>query len=98
VTSLIGFLLGGFGIFLGVVVGVGLAYIFNGLSWAIVAGVVMGILTATPFLMSAAVVSTYTATAYHTCLYLWARDVERSQQAGLDVPVTAPRPLAAVLE
>jgi hypothetical protein len=98
VTGLIGFLLGGFGIFLGVVVGVGLATIFSGSTWSIVAGVVLGILFATPFLMSAAVVNTYTATAYHTCLYLWARDVERARQAGLDVPVTAPRPLAAVLE
>jgi hypothetical protein len=44
--------------------------------------------------MLASVIGSYTSTAYHTCLYLWARDVER---AGTGVQVAAPAPLAAVL-
>jgi hypothetical protein len=36
-------------------------------------------------------------TAYHTCLYLWARDVERAQQSGAADEVRAPAPLASVL-
>ena len=35
--------------------------------------------------------------AYHTCLYLWARDVEKAQVAGQPMQVAAPAPLAAVL-
>ncbi|HKG53416.1 MAG TPA: hypothetical protein VKB04_04090, partial [Anaerolineales bacterium] len=47
--------------------------------------------------MVASIISSYTATAYHTCLYLWARNVEVAQAAGEPVRVTAPAPLAAVL-
>jgi hypothetical protein len=42
-------------------------------------------------------VTSYTATAYHTCLYLWARDVEKAQASGNSAQVLAPGPLAAVL-
>ena len=35
--------------------------------------------------------------AYHTCLYLWARNVEAAQRADQPVRVAAPAPLAAVL-
>ncbi len=52
---------------------------------------------ATVFIMVATVVTSYTSTAYHTCLYLWARDVEKAQAAGSSAPVLAPGPLAAVL-
>ena len=44
--------------------------------------------------------SSYVTTAYHTCLYIWARDVERAtlrQEQGIPVNVPAPAPLAAVL-
>jgi hypothetical protein len=49
------------------------------------------------FTMVASVISNYTTTAYHTCLYLWARNIEVAQAAGQPVRVTAPAPLAAVL-
>lgn len=97
VTGLISFLIGGLGIVLGVGVAIGLASAFAGAAWAIVAAVVLAILIATPFILVAALISSYTSTAYHTCLYLWARDVERAQQAGQSVSVAAPAPLAAVL-
>ena len=47
--------------------------------------------------MVATVVTSYTSTAYHTCLYLWARDVEKAQASGSTAQVLAPAPLAAVL-
>jgi len=47
--------------------------------------------------MIASVINSYTSTAYQTCLYLWAREVEKAQAAGSSMPVRAPAPLAAVL-
>jgi hypothetical protein len=50
------------------------------------------------FFMLASVISSYTSTAYHTCLYIWARDVEKAQVQGVVVQsIRAPAPLAAVL-
>ena len=37
--------------------------------------------------MVASVISTYTSTAYHTCLYLWARNVEVAQTTGQPIQV-----------
>jgi hypothetical protein len=64
----------------------------------LITGVILGILIATPFILFATIISTYTATAYHTCLYLWARDVERAQLAGETGVVPAPTPLAVALQ
>jgi hypothetical protein len=97
VTGLIGFLLGVTGIGLGFGVGFGLISLSNGATWGLVSGIGLGILIAMPFILIATVVSSYTTTAYHTCLYLWARDVERAQAAGQTGQVAAPGPLAAVL-
>jgi len=100
VTGLISFLLG----FVGVAIGVGIAYpiisLTNGALFAVIMGVGLGVLVASFFFMTASVISSYTSTAYHTCLYLWARDVERAGQAqqGIPVNIPAPAPLAAVLE
>jgi hypothetical protein len=47
--------------------------------------------------MVTSVFSTYTSTAYHTCLYIWARDVETAKAQGNSVQVRAPAPLAAAL-
>jgi hypothetical protein len=45
-----------------------------------------------------AVLSPYVTTAYHTCLFLWAREVERARTAGRDErSVMAPALVAAVL-
>lgn len=92
VTGLIGVLLA----IIGLVLGFGIAYpliLLAGSSTpVIVLAVILGVFTASVFFMIANVISSYTATAYHTCLYLWARNVEK---AGQNIP--APAPLAAVL-
>ncbi len=98
VTGLIGFLLGATGIALGLGVGLGLVSVFQGATFGWVSGVSLGVLIAGVFIIVATVISSYTTTAYHTCLYLWARDVERAQQQGqAAIPISAPRPLAEVL-
>jgi hypothetical protein len=98
VTGLFGFLVGAFGVVLGLVIGFGIASLAQSSTLAIVAGIVLGVLVASVFIMVAAVVSSYTATAYHTCLYLWARDVEKARQQGSPAnSISAPAPLAAVL-
>lgn len=97
VSGLISFLLSAVGIVLGVGVGIGLVSMMAGSTWAVVIGVLLAILIATPFILVAAVTSSYTSTAYHTCLYIWARDVERAKQKGQPMEVSAPEPLAAVL-
>ena len=63
----------------------------------LVTGIGLGVILAGIFIMVATVVTSYTNTAYHTCLYLWARDVEKSQASGSTAQVLAPAPLAAVL-
>lgn len=98
ITGLIGFLLGAVGIGLGLGVGLGLVSVFQGATIGWVSGVSLGVLIAGVFIIVATVISSYTTTAYHTCLYLWARDVEKAKaqgHSGLAVP--APAPLAQVL-
>jgi len=101
VTGLIGFVLGLIGVVLGVAIAFPLISMAGESVPLIVVGVGLAILVASAFFMVAAVVNSYTSTAYHTCLYLWARDVEKSQagqqQAGIPVQIAAPAPLAAVL-
>jgi len=97
VNALIGFLLGALGIGLGFGVGFGIITITNTSTFGLVSGIGLGVIIAGLFIMVATVVTSYTATAYHTCLYLWARDVEKAQASGSTVPVLAPAPLAAVL-
>ncbi len=100
ITGLVGFLLSILGIALGFGVGLGIVSASQGTVGWVVTGVTLGILVATPFILFATIVGSYTATAYHTCLYLWARDVERARQSGqtgLAGTVNAPSPLAAVL-
>jgi hypothetical protein len=99
VTGLIGFLLGLIGAGLGFVIGFGLINLFGSGVTSMIIGVGLGVLVFMLFIMVATVIDSYTATAYHTCLYLWARDVERARQGGPQtIPVSAPAPLAAVLE
>ena len=97
VNGLIGFLLGALGIGLGFGVGFGIITITNTSTFGLVSGIGLGVFIAGIFIMVATVVTSYTTTAYHTCLYLWARDVEKSQASGSNVQVKAPAPLAAVL-
>jgi hypothetical protein len=98
VINLIGFLLGATGIGLGLGVGLGLISLSQGAVWGTISGIGLGILIAAVFIVAATVIGSYTATAYHTCLYLWARDVERARQSGQPLSaVSAPAPLGAVL-
>jgi hypothetical protein len=64
----------------------------------VISGLSFGTIIAGLFILVAVVISSYTTTAYHTCLYLWARDVERARQEGQEImAVKPPVPLAAVL-
>jgi len=97
VTGLIGFVLGVAGAVLGFGIGYGIIAILGTGALGLVFGIGLGILIFLTFTMVASVISTYTSTAYHTCLYLWAREVEKAQTAGQPIQISAPAPLAAVL-
>jgi hypothetical protein len=97
VTGLIGFVLGVTGALIGLAVGYGLVSVLGTEVLGLVVGIGLGAMLFFTFVLVASVISTYTGIAYHTCLYLWARDVERAQEAGQAVQVAAPAPLAAVL-
>jgi hypothetical protein len=98
VTGLIGFLLGATGVGLGLGVSLGLIALTNQATWATVSGITLGVLVAGVFILVGVVIGSYTTTAYHTCLYLWARDVERAQSNNLTVQsVNPPAPLAAAM-
>jgi hypothetical protein len=98
VNGLIGFLVSFTGIGLGFAIGFGIVSV-TGVEniVGLVSGIGLGVLVASLFIMTATVITSYTATAYHTCLYLWARDVEKAVAAGNPGQVQAPAPLAAVL-
>lgn len=95
-TGLIGFVLGLIGAVIGFAIGGGAAYV-SGDPMVIAIGIGVGVLIFFFFVMIASVISSYTGTAYHTCLYIWARDVEAAKEKGKSGQVAAPAPLAAVL-
>jgi len=97
VTGLIGVVLGMAGALLGFGVGYGIIAVLGTGTLGLIMGIGLGVLIFLMFTMVANVISTYTSTAYHTCLYLWARNVEVAQKADQPIRVTAPAPLAAVL-
>jgi hypothetical protein len=98
VTGLIGFVLGAIGVVLGFGIFYGLGSLFGFAGVGLVISIVLAVLVGSVFIMLASVVSSYTGTAYHTCLYIWAREVEKAQVAGkVSSQVLAPAPLAAVL-
>jgi len=94
VTGLIGFVLGAAGLVLGFGIAFPLISIAGSSIPLVVGAVILGVLVASIFFMVANVIGSYTSTAYHTCLYLWARNVEISGQAA---QVAIPGPLAAAL-
>jgi len=97
-TGLIGFLLGGTGIVLGLGVGFGIVQILGSEILGIISAITVGGMIALMFILVAVVIGNYTTTAYHTCLYLWAMEVEKAQGQGLvEGTVAAPGPLGAVL-
>ena len=97
VTGLIGFVVGVIGFVIALAIGGGLAYLSNGNTVISIAGIAIGALIFFTFVMVASLFSSYTSTAYHTCLYIWARDVETAKAEGSSVQVMAPAPLAAAL-
>jgi hypothetical protein len=97
VTGLIGFVLGLGGAVLGFGIGYGIIAVLGTGAVGLIFGIGLGFLIFLTFAMIASVINTYTSTAYHTCLYLWARNVEVAQTADQPIQVTAPAPLAAVL-
>jgi hypothetical protein len=97
VTGLIGFGLGVIGAVIGFGVGYGIILATGSATFDIVIGIVLGALIFFSFVMVSSVISTYTGTAYHTCLYIWARETEKARAQGQTSAVAAPAPLAAVL-
>ena len=97
VTGLISFIFGVIGFAIAFAIGGGAAFVSGGSAAVSIAGVVIGALIFFTFVMVASVFSSYTNTAYHTCLYIWAREVETANAEGSSVPVKAPAPLAAAL-
>lgn len=94
VTGLISVILGFVGAAIGFGVGFGIISIFGSGAAALVIGIGLGVMIFFAFTLVASVISSYTSTAYHTCLYIWARETEK---AGGSIEVAAPAPLAAVL-
>jgi hypothetical protein len=98
VIGLIGFLL----IVLGIALGVGLFFLIASLAdWAttaVVIGAAAGILLGAAVVIVVLVLSSYVTTAYHTCLFVWAREVEQARAQGVpDARVAAPAPLAGLV-
>ncbi|HNO94407.1 MAG TPA: hypothetical protein PKJ84_09560 [Anaerolineales bacterium] len=98
VTGLIGFVFTMIGLVIAFAIGGGLAFASGGDTTLSIIGVVVGALIFFAFVMISSVFSSYTTTAYHTCLYIWAREVEKATAQGMaPAQVRAPAPLAAVL-
>jgi hypothetical protein len=97
VTGLIGFVLGFGGFLIGLAIGGGAVYFSGGINIVSGLAIVVALFIFFGMVMIASVISSYTTTAYHTCLYIWAREVEKCQAEGSAIPVRAPAPLAAVL-
>ena len=97
VTGFISFVLGVIGLVIGAGLGFGIISVLNSSTLGIVLGIGLGAILFFIFVMVASVISSYTMTAYNTCLFLWARDVEKAQAQGQSIQVAAPAPLAAVL-
>lgn len=98
VTGLIGFVLGFVGFLIALAIGGGAVYLTGTINALSILAIAVAAFIFFAFVVVASVISSYTTTAYHTCLYLWAREVEKVQvTAGQPVRVPAPAPLAAVL-
>ncbi len=97
ITGFISFVLGAIGLVLGFGLGYGLITASSASTAGLVLGIGFGGLIFLAFALIASVISSYTMTAYNTCLFLWARDVEKAQVEGKPIQVAAPAPLAAAL-
>ncbi|MCZ2126659.1 MAG: hypothetical protein LC099_02665 [Anaerolineales bacterium] len=97
ITGLITFVFLLIGIVAAVVV-VGGVQLAGASSALTVISIILAVLIIFAFMMVASVISAYTNTAYHTCLYIWAREAEKAvERGGSANQALAPAPLAAVL-
>jgi hypothetical protein len=95
VTSL---LLGLGGLGLGLAAAAGLRGLTGGTEAGYALEIVTGAVPLSLCLLLAIVLSSFTSTAYHTCLYLWAANVERARQTNSSIGAALTPPyLAAVL-
>jgi hypothetical protein len=97
VTGLIGFVLGFGGFLLALAIGGGAFYATGEFNIVTILAIAVGAFIFFALVTIASVINSYTTTAYHTCLYLWAREAEKAQVAGESIRVPAPAPLAAAL-
>lgn len=97
VTGLIGFVLGAMELIAGFGLGYGLSAVVGATTAGIITSIGLGALVFFAFAVVASVIGSYTMTAYHTCLFLWARDVEKARAEGQPLEVPAPAPLAVAL-
>jgi hypothetical protein len=97
VTGLIGFVFGLGGFLLALAIGGGAVYLIGDFNVISIAAIGFAAFLFFAIVMLISVFTSYTTTAYHTCLYIWAREAEKAQTAGRDIHVAAPAPLAAVL-
>jgi hypothetical protein len=97
VTGLISLVFNVIGLVLAFAIGAGIATMAGNSTAILVVGISIGVLIFFAFVMVVSLFSSYTRTAYHTCLYIWARDVETAKAQGSSAQVMAPAPLAAAL-
>lgn len=97
VTGLITFVLGVIGAVIGFGVGYGIITVLGSGVAGLVIGIGLGAMIFFAFTLVANVISSYTRIAYHTSLYIWAREAEKAQEMGQPIQVAAPAPLAAIL-
>ncbi len=95
VVGLIGFLL----VLLALALGGGIFFAFSALGQTgLIIGAGLAVLIAGTLIALISAFSSYVTTAYHTCMFLWARDAEKAVAAGQTAQsVRAPAPVAAVL-
>jgi hypothetical protein len=95
VVGLVGFIL----VVIAVGIGVGIFAAFSALgSTGAIIGAGAAVLLAGTLIALVSAFSSYVTTAYHTCMFLWARDAERAVEAGQSLQsVRVPAPVAAVL-
>lgn len=98
-VSVINNLLGGAVVFVSILIAVGITVVLGQLgSVGVVTGIVIGVVLVVLVAGVVNVFTSYIGTAYHTSLFIWARQAEKAQQTGQSIEaVKAPAPLAAVL-
>jgi len=98
-VSIINNLIGGAIVFLAVLIAVGIGFGASAVgSIGLIVGVILGVGLVVLVAGAVNIFTSYVATAYHTSLFIWAREAEKAQQTGRSIQaVPAPAPLAAVL-